>query len=390
MEFADRLKKLPPYLFAKIDQIKQQEIAKGRQLISLSIGDPDLPTPDFVVKRLQEAAQHPENHQYPSYWGMKQFREGASRWMEKRFGVQVRPDTQTLALIGSKEGLAHFPLAFINPGDAALCPNPGYPVYASSVMFAGGTPVSYDLKEENQYLPDFKQLEQLCTQYPKVKMIFLNYPNNPTSATATLDFFKEMVRFAKKKNLIVCHDNAYSEIYLDGKKPPSFLEAPGAMEVGCEFHSLSKTFNMTGWRVGFAVGHETLINGLAQVKTNIDSGVFNACQEAALAAFENAEPFCTELRSTYQKRRDLLVPALQKLGLGVFAPQATFYVWCSLPKTRSMRSESFVLELIQKNGIVSTPGSGFGTLGEGYVRFTLCQSLPTLQKAIQILNGPAS
>jgi LL-diaminopimelate aminotransferase len=248
---AERLQALPPYLFAKIDQIKQDEIALGRKLISLGIGDPDLPTPPFIIDRLLSAAKNPKNHQYPSYWGMVEFRKAAAKWFDHRFGVSLNPNKEILTLIGSKEGLAHMPLAFLNPGEAALVPDPGYPVYHAATVFAGGTPLPFSLNKENGFLPDFSELEALVKSGPKVRLLFLNYPNNPTSACASLDFFRELVPFAKKHNLIVCHDNAYSEIYFEEKRPPSFLEVPGAMEVGCEFHSLSKTFNMTGWRVGF-------------------------------------------------------------------------------------------------------------------------------------------
>jgi LL-diaminopimelate aminotransferase len=281
----------------------------------LGIGDPDLPTPNFIIDRLVEAAKRPSNHQYPSYWGMSEYRKAVSRWYESRFNVSLNPDKEVLALIGSKEGIAHIPLAFVNPGEAVLVPDPGYPVYDTATRFAGGIPLHFSLKAENGFLPDFAELEALVKKGPKVRLLFLNYPNNPTSASATLEFFEEVVAFARKHGIIVCHDNAYSEVYYDGKKQPSFLQVPGAKEVGCEFHSLSKTFNMTGWRVGFVVGNAKVIDGLGQVKTNVDSGVFNAVQEAGIAALDHYEPFCSELRTIYQKRRDLLIPALQSIGL---------------------------------------------------------------------------
>jgi LL-diaminopimelate aminotransferase len=384
-EFTERLKKLPPYLFARIDKIKQEEIKKGRKLIALGIGDPDLPTPSFVIERLYAAAKKSSNHQYPSYTGMIDFRKAVATWYASRFGVKVNPENEVLTLIGSKEGIAHIPLAFVNPGESVLIPDPGYPVYATATSFAGGVPKYFSLLEKNHFLPDFAELESLVKQGPKTKLLFLNYPNNPTSASATVAFFKEVVAFAKKHQLIVCHDNAYSEIYFDGKKQPSFLEAPGAMEVGCEFHSLSKTFNMTGWRVGFVVGHEKVIEGLGQVKTNIDSGVFNAVQEAGIAALENYEPHCTELRAIYQKRREVLIPALQSMGLKCRTPDATFYAWARLPEGK--RSEDFVLDLIRTKGIVSTPGNGFGSFGEGYVRFTLCSDVEVLKQVAEALKA---
>lgn len=385
LELANRLQMLPPYLFARIDKIKQEEAKKGKKLIALGIGDPDLPTPQFVIEKLYESAKRPVNHQYPSYWGMSEFRKSVARWYDSRFGVKLNADNEVIALIGSKEGIAHIPLAFVNPGEATLVPNPGYPVYHAATIFAGGVPLHFPLLEKNDYLPRFADLEALIKKGPKVKILFLNYPNNPTSASASLDFFKEVVAFAKKHQVIVCHDNAYSEIYFDGKKQPSFLEAPGAMDIGCEFHSLSKTFNMTGWRVGFLVGNAKIVEGMAQVKTNVDSGVFNACQEAGMAALDHYEPFCTELRSIYQKRRDILIPALQSIGLQCKNPDATFYAWAKLPSGK--KSEDFVLDLIRNQGIVSTPGNGFGEYGEGYVRFTLCSDISVLKQVAETLKA---
>jgi LL-diaminopimelate aminotransferase len=385
-EVSQRLQLLPPYIFAKIDKIKQEEIKKGRKLIALGIGDPDLPTPDFIIEKLAQAARKPSNHQYPSYWGMLEFRKAAARFMERRFDVRLNPENEILTLIGSKEGIAHIPLAFVNPGEATLVPDPGYPVYNTATLFAGGIPLRFALREENGFLPDFSELEALVKKGPKARLLFLNYPNNPTSASASLDFFKEVVAFAKKHQIIVCHDNAYSEIFFEGKRQPSFLEVPGAKEIGCEFHSLSKTFNMTGWRVGFVAGDSRIIEALAQVKTNIDSGVFNACQEAGIAALENYEPFTTELRKIYQTRRDILVPALQAVGLRCKSPDATFYVWARVPGGQN--AEEWVMNLIRTKGIVSTPGTGFGEAGSGYVRFTLCSDVAVLKQVAEALRAP--
>lgn len=384
-EVTERLKRLPPYLFARIDQIKQEEMARGRSLIALGIGDPDLPTPEFIIRRLEKAARNPENHQYPSYWGMPEFRRAASRFMERRFGVKANPDGEVLSLIGSKEGIAHIPLAFVNPGEATLVPDPGYPVYQSATLMADGVPLSFPLLEKNDFLPDFSDLERLVKQGPRVRLLFLNYPNNPTGGTATLEFFKDLVAFAKKHELLVCHDNAYSEIFFDDCVQPSFLEVPGAKDVGIEFHSLSKTFNMTGWRVGFAVGNSRMIEALGRVKTNIDSGIFNACQEAGIEALDHYEPFCAELRTIYQSRRDILVPALRDAGLSCATPKATFYVWAKLPE--GLKSEDYVMNLIRTKGIVSTPGTGFGPAGEGYVRFTLCSDAEVLKQVAKSLRG---
>jgi LL-diaminopimelate aminotransferase len=383
---SDRIKHLPPYPFAKLDALKAEEIKKGRSLISLSIGDPDLPTPDFIVERLIRAAKNPANHQYPSYWGMPPFREAVAKWFGKRFGVKLDPQSEVLALIGSKEGIAHTPLAYLNPGDAALVPDPGYPVYSVATQFVGAKPLVFSLRAENHYLPDFSEIEALLKQNPRTKIWFLNYPNNPTSASVDHSFFKDVVAFAKKHEILVCHDNAYSELYFDGQRPPSILEIPGAKEVACEYHSLSKTFNMTGWRVGFFVGSAGIVDGLAKVKTNMDSGVFNACQEAAIAALTEGESFCEQLRSIYQKRRDILVPALQAAGLECKPPSSTFYVWCRLPSQKGWTSESFVTELIKKKGIVATPGTAFGRAGEGFVRLTLCSDESVLKQVAEALR----
>ena len=387
--FSERINNLPPYVFVEIDKIRTQELKKGRKIISLSIGDPDMPAPDFVIDRLIRAVKKESTHKYPSYWGMIEFRKAVADWYENRFSVKLNPESEVLTLIGSKEGLAHIPLAFINPGDSALIPDPSYPVYGIGTMFAMGNCLKFSLKEENGFLPDFKELEFLVTtaaaKGSNTKLLFLNYPNNPTAGTATVAFFSEIVAFAKKHNIIVCHDNAYSEVYYDGKKQPSFLQAPGAIDVGCEFHSLSKTFNMAGWRVGFVVGNSKVIHALAQIKTNIDSGVFNACQEAGIEALERYDEFAETLRIKYQERRDLLVPAIQQAGLACSPPAATFYIWAKIPKQKT--SEEVVLELIRKKGIVALPGSGFGSHGEGFVRFALCSELKVLKQVAELLKG---
>ena len=383
-EPAKRVRDLPPYIFARIDQIKQAELRKGRTLISLGIGDPDLPTPDFIIRRMEEAIRRPANHKYPSYSGTAEFRTAASRFMKRRFGVEANPENEILTLIGSKEGIAHLPLAFIDPGESVLVPDPGYPVYHAATLFAGGVPLHFTLEEKNSFLPDFGVLEGLVKKGPRARILFLNYPNNPTAACATTAFFKEVVAFAKKHELIVAHDNAYSEMYYDGQPQPSFLEVPGASEVGVEFHSLSKTYNMAGWRVGFAVGNPKILAGLGQLKTNMDSGVFHACLEAGAEALDHGEGFVNELRSVYQKRRDILVPALNSLGLRCPKLEATFYAWARLPAGR--KSEEFVMDLIQTKGIISTPGTGFGDAGEGFVRFTLCNDASVLKQVAEALR----
>jgi LL-diaminopimelate aminotransferase len=379
---AKRIKGLPPYLFAAIDKMKQEAIQKGMDIINLGVGDPDLPTPPAIIKRLQAAAEDSRNHQYPSYEGLLAFRQAVSGWYQKRFDVNLDPVSEVLTLIGSKEGIGHFPLAFINPGDVALIPNPGYPVYYAGTLFAGGRSYFMPLLKENAFLPDLSRIPKGALK--KAKMIFINYPNNPTSATADRAFFEEVVAFAKRHRLIVCHDAAYSEIFFDGQQPPSFLEVKGAKEVGIEFHSLSKTFNMTGWRIGFAVGNSKILAGLGKIKSNLDSGVFQAVQEAGIEALGFQDNVLEQIRKTYQERRDLLVPGLKRLGLEVELPRAAFYVWVAVPKRYT--SAKFTALLLSKAGIVTTPGNGFGNSGEGYIRMTLTVKKERLAEALQRLE----
>lgn len=376
---ANRIKNLPPYLFAAIDKMKQEAIQKGMDIINLGVGDPDLPTPPNIVKRLQTAAQESRNHQYPSYEGLLTFRQAVSRWYQRRFGVALDPASEVLTLIGSKEGIGHFPLAFINPGDVVLIPSPGYPVYHAGTLFAGGRSYFMPLLKENGFLPELSRIPK--TVLKKAKVIFINYPNNPTAATAGRSFFEEVVAFAKRHRLMVCHDAAYSEIFFDGQRPHSFLAIKGAKEVGIEFHSLSKTFNMTGWRIGFAVGHPKILAGLGKVKSNLDSGAFQAVQEAGIEALGCEDRILEGIRNTYQERRDLLVPGLKRLGLEVDLPKAAFYVWISVP--RGYNSAKFTALLLSKAGIVTTPGNGFGDSGEGYIRMTLTVKNERLAEALQ-------
>jgi LL-diaminopimelate aminotransferase len=381
IEFAERLKKLPPYLFVEIDRVKRKALAEGKKIIDLGIGDPDLPTPFPIIEALSQAARDPKNHRYSLDAGLPEFRKAIAEWFEKRFGVNLNPDTEILPLIGSKEGIGHVPLAFINPGDQVLVPEPGYPVYQAGTWFAGGEPIYMSLLEKNDYLPDLDFFDSKDLQ--KTKLMFLNYPNNPTGATATLDFFKRVLQFAKKHQIIVCHDSAYTEIYY-GDKPPSFLQIPGAKEMGIEFHSLSKTFNMTGWRVGFAVGNAELIQALAKVKSNLDSGIFQAIQWAGIKALSLSDKDREGLLKTYQERRDVLVQGLQEAGWSVKAPQASFYIWASFPGNRDSRS--LALKLLEEMGIVATPGVGFGPSGEGYVRFSLTMPVDRIREAAERLK----
>ena len=382
IEKAKRIVELPPYLFAAIDKKKGEMRKKGMDLIDFGIGDPDLPTPRPIIERLKKAAENPVHHRYPSYEGMIEFRKSVSRWFERRFGVPLDPETEVLSLIGSKEGIAHVPLAFVDPGDYVLVPSPGYPVYRVATLFAGGTPYFLPLKKENKFLPDLSQVPKNVAE--KAKLLFINYPNNPTSAIAERSFYEEIVAFANRHQIIVCHDAAYSEMAFDGFRPPSFLEVDGAKEVGIEFHSLSKTFNMTGWRIGFAVGNAEIVAGLGKVKTNIDSGLFQAIQEAGIEALTHFDTPLPEIIQIYERRRDVMVKGLREIGLQVEWPKATFYLWIEVP--RGFTSSQFATLLIEQAGIVATPGNGFGDAGEGYIRMALTVDEARLKEAIERLK----
>jgi len=382
IEKAKRIEQIPPYLFAEIDKKKEEMRQKGMDLIDLGIGDPDLPTPRLIIERLKKAAENPKNHRYPSYEGMIEFRTAVAQWYEKRFGVMLDPRTEVLSLIGSKEGIAHIPLAFVNPGDYVLVPSPGYPVYRVSTIFAEGIPYFLPLFKENGFLPNLSEIPAEIAE--KAKLLFINYPNNPTSAIAGKSFFEEVVAFAHRYQIMVCHDAAYSEIAFDGYQPLSFLQIEGAREVGIEFHSLSKTFNMTGWRIGFAVGHPEIISGLGRVKTNIDSGLFQAIQEAGIVALNHFDTPLPEIIETYERRRDVMVKGLQEIGLEVDRPKATFYLWIHVP--REYTSAQFATLLIEQAGIVATPGNGFGDAGEGYIRMALTVDEKRLKEAIERLK----
>jgi LL-diaminopimelate aminotransferase len=379
VEMASRVRNLPPYLFAAIDSMKQEATAKGVDVIDMSIGDPDLPTPDHIVASMKEAVQKPEHHRYPSYEGMLSFRQAVSQWYGRRFNVTVDPQSEVLSLIGSKEGIGHIPLAFVNPGDHVLVPSPGYPVYPVSTLFAGGASFLMPLREENGFLPDFASIPENVLK--NARLMFINYPNNPTSAVAPRAFFQETIALAAKHNIIVCHDAAYSEIYFDDEKPFSFLEIDGAKEVGIEFHSLSKTYNMTGWRIGFAVGNRDVIAGLGKIKTNIDSGVFQAIQEAGITALGTDDKILSGIRRTYQERRDVLYTGLKGIGMELAKPKASFYLWAKVPS--GFDSTGFVGHMLEKAGVLGTPGNGFGAPGEGYVRFALTVPVERTSEAVE-------
>ena len=376
MEYAHRLDHLPPYLFARIDAMKAEKRAQGVDVIDLGVGDPDLATPSHIIDALVEAARNPDTHHYPDYTGMLAFREAVADWYRDRFSIELDAKTEVLALIGSKEGIAHIPEAFVNPGDYVLVPSPGYPVYQTSTLFAEGKTWNMPLLEENGFLPDFSAIpSDVCA---KSRLMFLNYPNNPTGAIAPLSFFEEAVEFAREHDVIIVHDNAYSEIAFDGYQAPSFLEVDGAMEVGVEMHSLSKTYNMTGWRIGMAAGSADIIAGLGRVKTNVDSGAFDAIQMAGITALRSSQECIAESCAVYKERRDVLVSGLREMGFDVTVPQATFYVWLKVDD-----SMAFAAKMLNEAGIVVTPGIGFGDAGEGYVRFAITRSVGRIEEALE-------
>ncbi|MDD5006016.1 MAG: LL-diaminopimelate aminotransferase [Candidatus Omnitrophica bacterium] len=381
---SDKLNKLPPYLFVEIDKAKRQARQEGRDIIDLGIGDPDQATPQFIVDKLYEAAKDKSNHRYALDAGMSVLRESISRWYKKRFNVGLNPDNEVLPLIGSKEGIAHFPLAVLNKGDYALVPDPCYPPYKGGTIFAGGKICLLPLLSKNNFLPDLKRIRQ--TVLKNSKIIFVNYPNNPTAAVATDEFYKELIQFALKNNIIVISDLAYSEIYFDGFKPRSLLEFEGAKDCVIEFHSLSKTYNMTGWRVGWACGNPQLVSLLAKVKSNIDSGIFQAIQIAAVAALDSGDSFADSMRRMYQERRDVLAEGLKSLGFNVNLPKATFYLWSKIPK-RFGSSIELAKALLDKTNVVATPGVGFGEHGEGYIRFALTVPVERIKEAVGRLGN---
>jgi LL-diaminopimelate aminotransferase len=378
--YAKRMGQLPPYLFARIDEMKAEKIRSGVDVIDLGVGDPDLPTPQHIVESLCEAAQHVENHHYPSYAGMPQYRSAVADWYKTRFGVSLDPGKEVLALMGSKDGITHIGEAFVNPGDYVLAPSPGYPGYYTGTLFSEGRVHEMPLLRENNFIPVLSDIPKDVLK--TAKLMFINYPNNPTAAVASTDFYREVVDFASENNIIVVSDNPYSEIAYDGYRAPSFLEVKGAMDVGVEMHSLSKTYNMTGWRIGMAVGNADILSGLGRVKTNVDSGVFNAVQHAAITALSGPQDCVREACAVYQERRDILVKGLNEMGYNVPAPKATFYVWMQVDDCMK-----FSAMMLDKAGIVVTPGVGFGRSGEGYVRFALTRPKERIIEALGRMRG---
>lgn len=377
IEFSERLKNLPPYLFVEIDKAKRAALAEGRDIINLGVGDPDQPTHPHIIDAMAKAIQDGNNHHYAFDAGLPELQQEIAVWFKRRFNVALDANTEIYPLIGSKEGLAHLPLGIVNPGDKVVLTEPAYPAYRPSIEFAGGKIVYIPIKASNDFLPDLTKLEAL----KDIKMMVVNYPNNPTSAVATKPFYTELIRIAREKNIIIVSDMAYSEVYYDGEKPPSILEIEGAKDVAIEFHSLSKTYYMTGWRIGWACGNPTLIAALAKVKSNFDSGIFQAIQIAGIAALRSPEELIEEMRAVYQERRDLVINGLRAIGWKIPSPKASFYIWAKLPKgfNNSMETAKAFLD---KANIVATPGNGFGENGEGYIRMTLTVSKDRLAEAV--------
>lgn len=383
MRFAQRVRQLPPYLFVGISRTIAEKKARGIDVISFGIGDPDIPTPDAVLDALAAAARKPANHRYPESEGLPEFRKAVTDWYQRRFGLSFDPDTEALNLIGAKEGIGHIALCFVDPGDVALVPDPGYPVYSIGTMFAGGESYFMPLLEENGWLPDLDAIPREVAR--RAKVLWLNYPNNPTGATATLDFFEKAVDFAKQHDLALLHDACYSEVAFDGYRAPSLLQARGAIDVAVEFHSVSKTYNMTGWRIGMAVGNADMINALMRVKSNLDSGASQATQEMAIAALNLPDSWITANNRVYQRRRDRVLAGLRALGLEVVPPKAGLYLWTRVPE--GYTSAEFTELLLEERDIVVTPGTGYGGSGEGYVRLSLTTPDERIEEGLRRLEG---
>ncbi len=367
MRISGRMDKLPPYLFVEINKKIAEKRAKGIDIISFAIGDPDMPTPQHIIDKLRQEALNPVNHRYPETSGLPELCQAIAKWYKGRFGVDLDPGKEVLPLLGSKEGIGHISFCFVDPGDLVLVTDPGYPVYSTSTLLAGGEPYFIKLTEDNGFLPDLETIPPKVAQ--KAKILWLNYPNNPTGAVAGLDFFEKAVQFARKNNLAICHDAPYTEVAFDGYRPHSFMEVPGARNVAVEFHSLSKTYNMTGWRIGMAVGNPSMIDALFRLKSNLDSGIPQAIQYAAIAGLTGPQDSVAERSIIYQRRRDKLVKALTEIGIRPFVPKATFYIWARVPE--GYTSVGLTAELLDKANVAVTPGTGYGSAGEGYIRLSI-------------------
>lgn len=382
MENSKRIKNLPPYLFAEIDKMIAKAKEEGIDVISFGIGDPDLPTPDNIVSKMKDALDDPSTHSYPSYEGLYEFRQAVADWYDRRYNVKFDADREIVSLIGCKEGIAHFPFCYLNPGDIALYPDPGYPVYKTSILLSGGEPYIMPLLKENDFLPDLEAIpEDIARQ---AKLLFINYPNNPTGATADDEFYRNIIDFGLKYDIIIAHDAAYSEIGLDDYSPPSLMQFKKAKDIGIEFNSLSKPYNMTGWRIGWAIGSAELIEALGRIKTNIDSGIFEAVQYAGIEALNNSDSNIYEMTDLYSQRRDLVVKGLKDLGWNVEKNNATFYLWPEVPKAYT--SQEFSKKVFQETGVFFTPGNGYGKHGEGYIRIALTVKKERIKEALQRLK----
>lgn len=382
MRISKRLNQIPPYLFVKIEEKKEELVKQGVDVIDFGIGDPDLPTPAHIKKKMREVLDSKEAANYPTSKGEFVFRQAVSSWYQKRFNVELNPQDEVCCLIGSKEGLAHLPLCFIDPGDVALIPDPSYPVYKICTTLAGGEPYFLPLTAENKFIPDLDNIPADILK--RAKILFINYPNNPTGAVCDQAFLEKAVAFAKKNDLLLVSDLAYSELSYDGYQPMSILEMPGAKEVAIEFHSLSKTYNMTGWRIGMAVGNKAAVGALATIKSNIDSGAFKAVQLAAIEALSGPQTCVEENRKIFEERRNILIDGLNLLGWKLARPKATFYMWVPVPKGET--SASFTEKLLEKCGILVVPGSGYGPAGEGYVRMAITLSKERIAEALKRLK----
>ena len=382
MKISRRVEKLPPYFYIEISRKIAEKQARGEDVISFAIGDPDIPTPPHIIERLCQASQDPINHRYPESDGLSELREVIAQWYERRFGVSLDPDKEILPLIGSKEGIAHMAFCFIDPGDVALVPDPGYPVYSVSTMLAGGRPYYIPLSRNNDFLPDLRKVPMDVLK--RTKLLWINYPNNPTGAVAGIDFFDRTVEFARQNDLCICHDGPYSEVAFDGYQPVSFMQASGAKEVGVEFHSLSKSYNMTGWRIGMVVGNYTMIDVLRRLKSNLDSGIPQAIQYAAIEALAGPQDCIEEHNVVYQRRRDLIVETLNNIGLKARPPKASLYIWAQVPQ--GYTSVEFANDLLEKVGVVVTPGITYGRSGEGYIRLSLTLPDASLVKGLSRLG----
>jgi len=367
MKMAKRIENLPPNLFVEVIKKIAEKRAKGEDIVSFAIGDPDIPTPAHIIDRLCQAAHDPANHRYPESAGLPELHRAIAEWYKKRFNVSLDADNEVLPLIGSKEGIAHIALCFIDPGDIALVPDPAYPIYSISTILAGGKPYYMPLTEKNNFLPDLNTIPDDVLK--SAKLLWVNYPNNPTGAVADLDFFNGVVKFAQQHNLAICHDAPYSEVAFDGYQPVSFMQAEGAKEVGVEFHSLSKSYNMAGWRIGMMVGNAEMVAALKKVKSNLDTGIPQAIQYAAIEALTGPQDCIQEHNAIYQRRRDLVIEMLNSIGLEAKPPRAALYVWAKVPD--GYTSVDFANDLLENVGVVVTPGVGYGKNGDGYVRLSL-------------------